>query len=330
MSAPARPVEISVIVPVRTTHAHVREVCTALAEVMDRLGRSWEFIFVFDGVRGEAWRQAEQLATLHGERVQALYMQQSFGESTCLAAGFERAKGAIVATSPQYVQVEPSEFGRMLAELDQGADFVAAWRTGRVDPLFNRLQSALFNWVMRRIMQSSFHDLNCYLRVFRRQVLEDVAVYGDMYRFLPAIAQRHGFKVVELRVKHVAEWTGRSIYGLGVYARRLLDILGVVFLAKFTLKPLRFFGMVGGILMLAGTALIVALLVQNLLFEPGPIISRPIFLLGFLLLVLGVQIVGFGLVGEIIIYTQARNLKEYKVERVHEGPAADGGRDGDG
>jgi glycosyltransferase involved in cell wall biosynthesis len=322
-------VDVSVIVPVRTTHAHVREVCTALAAVLDRLGRRWEFIFVFDGVRGEAWRQAEELARLHGDRVQALHMQQSFGESTCLAAGFERARGAIIATSPQYVQIEPAEFGRMLVELDKGADFVAPWRKERVDPLFNRLQSALFNWVMRRIMQSTFHDLNCYLRVFRRQVLEDVAVYGDMYRFLPAIAQRQGFKVVELQVKHVAEWTGRSIYGLGVYARRLLDILGVVFLAKFTLKPLRFFGMVGGLLMLMGAALILALVAQNVLLEPGPIISRPVFLLGFLLLVLGVQVVGFGLVGEIIIYTQARNLREYKVERVHEGAPGDGGRAAD-
>ena len=324
MSGDALAPQVSVIVPVRTTHAHVREVYEALAAELERSGRTCEFIYVFDGVRGSAWTQAEELAARHGEKVVALHMQQPFGESTCLAAGLERARGAIVVTSPQYVQIDPPELGRMLAEIDKGADFVAPWRKGRVDPLFNRVQSALFNWVMRRIMQSTFHDLNCYLRVFRREVLADVAVYGDMYRFLPAIAQRQGFKVVELPVKHVAEWTGRSIYGLGVYARRLLDILGVVFLAKFTLKPLRFFGMVGGLLILLGGTLCGALVVQNTLLGSGPIISRPVFLLGFLLLVLGVQVVGFGLVGEIIIYTQARNLREYKVERVWED--RDGGR----
>ncbi len=313
--------EISVIVPVRTGNARVREVWEALSSVLDSIGRTHEFVFVFDGVRGPAWSEAEALVA-RGARVQSLHMQQAFGESTCLAAGFERASGSIIVTSPQYVQVDPSELARMLGELDKGADFVAPWRKGRIDPLFNRVQSALFNWLMRRIMQSSFHDLNCYLRVFKRQVLEDVAVYGDMYRFLPAIAQRQGFKVVELPVKHVAEWTGRSIYGVGVYVRRLLDILGVVFLAKFTLKPLRFFGMVGGALMLLGGGLCAALIVQHAILGSGPVITRQVFLLGFLLLILGVQIVGFGLVGEIIIYTQARNLREYKVQRVHE--------DGDG
>jgi hypothetical protein len=201
---------------------------------------------------------------------------------------------------------------------------VSPWRHPRIDPYLNRLQSSLFNWVMRRIIQSPFHDLNCYFRAFKRAVLEEVAIYGDQYRFLPAIALRQGFKVVELKVRHLKEWGGSGFFGLGVYARRAIDILGVVFLSRFTLKPLRFFGALGGAFALLGGLMCTIMLVQHLFFTPeGALITRQWFLVGLLLFVLGVQIIGFGLVGEIIIYTQARNLREYRIERIWEaGPKA--------
>ncbi len=216
------------------------------------------------------------------------------------------------------MQIDPFELSRMLALLDGGADFVSPWRHPRIDPYLNRIQSALFNWVMRWIMHAPFHDLNCYFRVFRRAVLEDVAIYGDQYRFLPAIALRQGFKVVELKVRHLKEWGGSGFFGIAVYARRFLDILGVVFLSKFTLKPLRFFGTLGGVCALIGASVCLSLAVSKwVMHSPGPLLG-PIFMLGALLFVLGVQIIGFGLVGEIIIYTQARNLREYRIERIWE------------
>jgi hypothetical protein len=209
---------------------------------------------------------------------------------------------------------------------------VSPWRHPRIDPYLNRLQSALFNWVMRRIIQSPFHDLNCYFRAFKRQVLEEVAIYGDQYRFLPAIASRQGFKVVELKVRHLKEWGGSGFFGFGVYTRRAIDILGVVFLSRFTLKPLRFFGALGGAFLLLGAALCAAVFVQHIVLEiPTPIITRSPFLIGLLMFVLGVQIIGFGLVGEIIIYTQARNLREYRIERIWEaGPKGSDDAGGDG
>jgi hypothetical protein len=179
----------------------------------------------------------------------------------------------------------------------------------------------MFNLVMRRIIHAPFHDLNCYFRVFRRAVLEEVAIYGDQYRFLPAIALRQGFKVVELKVRHLKEWGGKGFFGFGVYARRFLDIIGVVFLSKFTLKPLRFFGTLGGVCALIGGLVCVSLAISKWVMDsPGPLLG-PIFMLGALLFVLGVQIIGFGLVGEIIIYTQARNLREYRIERIWESGA---------
>jgi hypothetical protein len=312
-----RSVDVSVIVPITMPGAHVRKVVEALSAELDRLGRTSEFILVFDGVRGKAWSEASELAAARPDHVRAIGFQQSFGESVCLSGGFEQARGRIIVTSPQYVQVDPWELGRMLEALEQGADFVTPWRHPRIDPYLNRVQSSLFNWVMRRIIHAKFHDLNCYLRAFKRQVLEELTIYGDMYRFLPVIAFRQGFNVVEVKVRHLQEWGGAGFFGFGVYVRRVLDILGMVFLAKFTLKPLRFFGSLGGALLVAGGG-VLAYTVWDRVFNGTGLYQRPLFLVSLIGVVLGVQIIGFGLVGEIIIFTQARNLREYRIERIWE------------
>jgi glycosyltransferase involved in cell wall biosynthesis len=322
--APFRSVDarsVSVIVPVTAPTAKVKEVVLALSAELERLGRDHEFIFVFDGVRGPAWQEAQALA---GPRVHVIGLQQSFGESVCLSAGYEKARGRILITSPQYVQIDPAAIERMLAEIDRGVDFVTPWRHPRVDPWLNRLQSVLFSWITRRIIHVKVRDMNCTFRAFRREVLDDMHLYGDMYRFLPALAYRQGFRVQELEVRHLREWGGAGLFGLGVYARRLLDVVGMLFLAKFTLKPLRFFGTVGGLLVFLGAALCLEQGIEHLIWQAG-LYNRMLFIIGFLMIVLGVQIIGFGLVGEIIIYTQARNLREYRVERIWERPDDDDG-----
>jgi hypothetical protein len=315
--AEAALLDVSIVVPVQTPDAEVVEVARALGNELTAQGRTWEIIYVFDGVRGAAWDLVQVLRAELGPRVKTILFKNAFGESVCLSAAFERAVGRCLLTSPQYVQVDPLELGPMLAEIDRGADFVIPWRHPRVDPVLNRVQSAMFNWVIRRIIRGEFNDLNCYFRLIRREVLDDIPIYGDMYRFLPVIAFRQGFKVVELRVRHLKEWGKAGFFGVGVYLRRFLDILAVMFLTKFTLKPLRFFGTLGGMFALIGGAICGHLAVQKVFFEQS-VAHRPLLLLGVLLLVLGVQIIGFGLVGEIIIFSQARNLKEYRVERIYE------------
>jgi hypothetical protein len=205
----------------------------------------------------------------------------------------------------------------MLQKIAEGADLVTPWRRPRVDPRLNRIQSATFNWVIRQIIRMDFHDLNCYFRAIRREVLDEVSVYGDMYRFLPVIAHRKGFRVVELPVRHLKEWGTAGFYGLGVYVRRFLDVVAVMFLTKFTHRPLRFFGSLGALFEIVG-GVILAVLAYQKFFHGAGLYNRPLFLVGVMVVVLGVQIIGFGLVGEIIIYTQARNLREYRVERIYE------------
>jgi glycosyltransferase involved in cell wall biosynthesis len=316
--------DVTVVVPVQSEDAEVREVAEALGGELDREGRTWELFFVFDGVTGAAFEAVRKLRREMGPKVKSISFKNPFGESVCLSAAFERARGRYLITTPQYVQIDPTELRPMLAALEDGADFVTPWRSPRVDPWLNRLQSAAFNLIIRQVVRMHFHDLNCYFRAIRREVLEDVAIYGDMYRFLPVIAYRQGYRVDEVKVRHLKEWGTAGFFGLGVYVRRFLDVLAVMFLSKFTLKPLRFFGTVGGLFSLLGFGIILYLTILKLGFGQG-ISGRPLFVMGVMLFVLGVQIIGFGLVGEIIIFSQAKNLKEYRVERIYdrEGPGGD-------
>ncbi len=318
----AETVDVTIVVPVQSEAAEVRQVVEALGGELERQGRTWECIFVFDGVTGRAWEIVQGMRESYGRQVRSISFKNPFGESVCLSAAVERARGVYLVTSPQYVQVDPVELRNMLAALDDGADFVTPWRDPRVDPWLNRVQSAAFNFVIRRLVRMHFHDLNCYFRVIRREVLDDVAVYGDMYRFLPVIAYRQGYSVVEVKVRHLKEWGTTGFFGLGIYTRRILDIVAVMFLTKFTLRPLRFFGTIGGAFSLAGMGICLYLTVMKFVFHQG-VAGRPLLLLGVLLIVLGVQILGFGLVGEIIIFSQARNLKEYRIERVYESAPRD-------
>ncbi|MGH7150101.1 MAG: glycosyltransferase [Planctomycetota bacterium] len=307
-------VDVSVVVPVEDVGAEIEDLVEAYSRELSRLGRSHEFVFVLDGVAGHPRAALEALKERRPD-VAIVTLARRFGESVALSAGFERASGGIILTAPAYLQVDPVEIRRLMSAIDGGADFVTPWRHPRVDPLVNRLQSRFFNWVLRRTMRISFHDVNCIFRAMRRAVLEEITVYGDLYRFLPVLAERQGFRVVELKVRHLKERGKSGFFGFGAYARRVLDVLAILFLAKFAHRPLRFFGTIGLLLFLVGLGISATTTIEKFLGGP-PLRERPILLLGVTLMMLGVQVVGFGLVGEIIIFTQARHLREYKVERV--------------
>jgi len=316
---PTTPVSlrVTVVVPVNDPKAEVRQVAAALGGELERLGVSWECLLVYDGLRGAVWEEGLAMQAETGDQVRTIGLHKPFGETVCLSSAFAHARGELVLTAPQYVQIDPREVERLLAAIEGGADFATSWRHPRVDSWLNRLQSAAFNWVIRRLVGAQFHDLNSTLRLIRREVLEDLTIYGDQYRYLPALAYRQGFRVEEVQVRHLKEWGETGIFGPGVYWRRFLDIIGVMFLTKFTHKPLRFFGSLGAALMALGSLLLAAAVLGWWLAEGGGI-DDPLFLAGILLFVLGVQVVGFGLVGEIIVFTQARNVREYRIEHLSE------------
>ena len=310
------PPDVTIVVPVSTSDAEVRKVVESLSAQLERLGLAWEAILVFDGHKGPQWDAALEMQAETNQQVRTIGFHRAFGEAVCLASAFEHARGEIILTSPEYVQSDPHGVAEMITTLQAGADVVTAQRIERVDSWLNRLQSNAFNSLLGFLTGARFGDLNCSLRAFKRTVLEQLTIYGTLYRYLAVIAFRQGFRVEEVKVRHIAERGTRGVFGPMTYARRILDVLGVVFLTRFTHKPLRFFGALGGSCMGAGGLIATWVGVASWLDPNRALFGSAAFLLGVLLFVLGVQIIGFGLVGEIVIFTQARNIREYRIEGV--------------
>lgn len=308
---------VSLVIPIDNPSIDVKALAAGYAAPFREHGYGYELVFVLDGVHG---RVLEDLNALAAELpIKVVRLQGAgLGESIALSAGAARARGSLILSVPQYHQVEPEELLKVVQSLESGADFVATWRHPRVDPWLNRVQSTVFNWVLRVVMGIRFHDLNSGVRGMRRQVLDEVNVYGELFRFLPVLAQRQGFKVVEIKVRHREERGTIPFYGIGVYVRRVLDILAISFLTRFTQRPLRFFGILGVLAILIGVALSVEPLYAKA-FEGESLANRPAFVLGVILAAFGVQLIGLGVIGEIIIFTQAGQMRDYKVEEVLDG-----------
>jgi len=305
-------IELSVIIPVTERFDPVIELFHEYKRGVEATGLSYEFIYVLDGAQPEA---LEELATLQKtEKLTIISLAKWFGEATALNAAFGKATGKIFLTLPAYQQVEADEIPKMVEALND-CDMVLARRWPRNDSIINRMQSRLFNFLLRLSTDLKIRDAGCSVRVFKRDVIDEVSIYGDLHRFLPVIAHRQGFRVIELDITQSKKDVHQRIYSPGLYLRRLLDLLTIFFLIKFTKKPLRFFGLVGSTLFGIGLAITMYLVTDRLFFDIA-LASRPALILSSLLIVLGIQIIAIGLIGEIIIFTHAKDLKEYKIDKI--------------
>jgi glycosyltransferase involved in cell wall biosynthesis len=306
-------IDITAIVPVSERHDDVRSLYTEYRDALDAYGSKYEFIFVLDGHFPDVLEQLKQLKE-QGEPLKIIKLAKWFGEATALTAGFENCSSDIILTLPAYHQVEPSEIPKILTELHKH-DLVIGRRYPRIDSRFNRLQTRIFHAIVNLITGSSLRDLGCGVRGFKRSVVTELPLYGDQHRFLPLLASRVGFKVGEVDVAQSRKEKFWRVYRLGVYPRRLLDILTVFFLVKFTKKPLRFFGLIGSSTFALGAVITLYLIIERLFFGVA-LAERPALLLSSLLVVLGVQIFALGLIGELIIFTHAKDMKEYAIEEI--------------
>ena len=309
----ASDVKVSVIVPVSERFDDVEAIYNDYKSALDTQGYHIEFIWVLDGEFSDVLAQLTLLQN-QGEPIKVIKLAKSFGEATALAAGFQHSSGDILLTLPAYYQIEPSEIPNVLGEL-RDYDMVVGRRCPRIDSVLNRLQARVFNGLVNFIVTSSFHDLGCSVRALRREVMNEVTVYGDQHRFLPLLAKQQGFRVREMDLKQSKEDSFRRVYRPGVYTRRVLDVLTVFFLVKFTKKPLRFFGLIGTATFATG-GLALSYLVIARLFLSIPLAERPALLLSSLLVVLGLQIFALGLLGELVIFTHAKDIKEYTIEEI--------------
>ena len=304
---------ISIVVPVVERSQDVEAVYHAYLAILEKLSSSFEFIFVIDGGDPTVVRMLEKLPS-ERHSLKIIPLPYDFGESMALAVGFEQATGERIVTLPAYFQTVPEGIEIILNKLNEGYDLVVTRRWPRIDTWWNRLQTSVFHALANRLTGLVLNDLGSGLRGMNRQVAQEVSIYGDLHRFLPLLAHQKGFRLIEVDIpQHPADGKQR-MYRPGVYLRRILDLLTVVFLFKFTKKPLRFFGLIGSGLFAAGFV-VSSLLALEKIFAVTALADRPLLILGVLLMVLGVQVGSIGLLGEIIIFTHARKLKDYTIRK---------------
>ena len=315
-------IQISVIIPISERLDDVETLYPEYKKSVEEIGQKFEFVYVIDGPFPEAAAALRKLQE-SGEPINVIQFAKWFGEATALTAGFEAARGDTIITLPAYYQADSAVIPELVGTLSD-AQVAIAVRLRNKDSRLKRLQGKIFNWLVSKFSSQEFRDLGCGVRALRRVVTEEVNIYGDQHRFLPVLAAQLGFRVVEVEVPQDSRDIGRVFLSPGVYIRRILDITTVLFLTKFTKKPLRFFGLVGSTVAAAG-GIIVLYLVGQRLFLNLALADRPALILGSLLVVLGVQLFAIGLIGELIIFTHAGHIKEYQIEQTVNMTTKEGG-----
>ncbi|HEX7185729.1 MAG TPA: glycosyltransferase family 2 protein [Thermoanaerobaculia bacterium] len=310
--APAAELDVSVLVPVMDEAETVRELAARVADTLDRIGRSFEIIFVDDGSSdGTPLRVRE--AHEADSRVKLVRLRRNFGKAAALSAGFDIARGRVIITMDGDLQDDPEEIPRFLEAIEtKDLDLVSGWKRQRRDPASKRLPSRLFNWVTRQLAGVDLHDFNCGFKAYRREVLEQISVYGELHRYIPVLASRRGFNIGEIAVNHHPRRHGRSKYGWDRLYKGLLDLITVLFITRYTRRPLHLFGAFGLLFLAGGFGINLYLAV---LWLGGEYLSnRPLLLLGVLLMLLGIQVLTTGLLGEMITFKNFRRPDSYSVK----------------
>ena len=313
-------VSLSVVVPLYNEEQSIRPLYEQLTAALEREGRSYEIIFVDDGSRDGSF---SMLQALHDgdPHVRAIRFRRNFGKTPALVAGFSQARGDIIFTMDADLQDDPSEMPLFLAKLSEGFDLVSGWKYPRHDPITKTVPSFFFNRLLVRWTTGvKLHDINCGFKAYRREVLDDLKLYGELHRFIPVLAHRRGFRVTEIKVKHHKRQYGKSKFGARRFLRGFLDLLMVLFLVSYMRTPLRLFGSLGFLSLIAGIAVDLYVVLDRFLpfGSNQPIHDRPLLFVGILLIVFGISFILTGLQSEMIRHFAYRPDEEYSVRQVLE------------
>jgi glycosyltransferase involved in cell wall biosynthesis len=289
---------ISVVVPVYDEERSVELLFDEIRAALEPLGREWETVFVDDGSADGSFAALTRLHAREPSLVRVVRLRRNFGKSAALAAGFREAQGDVVITIDADGQDDPAEIPRLLAKLEEGFDLVSGWKARRRDRWTRRLLSRVFNGVTGRISGVRLHDMNCGLKAYRAEVVRGLPLYGELHRFIPVLAHYRGFRVAELPVNHRPREHGRSRYGVERYLRGFFDLITVTFMGRYRYRPLHLFGGLG--LLLGAVGFFVCLYLTILWFTGHAIGHRPLLTLGVLLVVVGIQFLSLGLIGELV------------------------------
>ncbi|KAF0146495.1 MAG: undecaprenyl-phosphate 4-deoxy-4-formamido-L-arabinose transferase [Nitrospirae bacterium] len=307
---------VSIVVPLYNEEENVDILHERLREALEQMGLEYEILYVDDGSTDTTLSKLEAIQ-LKDKRVVVLSLRRNFGQTAAFAAGFDFARGDIVVTMDGDLQNDPKDIPKML-ELIKDYDLVSGWRKKRKDPFFTRrVPSILANWVISKVTGVKLHDYGCSLKAYRRDVIKNLKLYGEMHRFIPAVASWYGVRVAEVETTHYPRLRGKSKYGLSRTVKVILDLITVKFLQSFSTKPLQFFGPIGLFSGAMGFLISLYLSIEKI-FIGKPIGGRPLLLLGVLLIIVGIQLIGMGLLGEMLVrvYHESQRKPIYVIKKV--------------
>jgi len=309
----------SIVVPFHNEEENVTTLYDRLKEVMEHVGETFEMIFVDDGSRDRTYRLLEEIAAVDS-RVLVIKLRRNFGQTSALAAGFDNAQGDFVLAMDGDLQHDPREIPQFLAKLEEGYDVVSGWRAQRADNfVMRRIPSRAANWLMAKLSGVNIHDFGTTFKAYRREVIQSIPLYGQMHRFIPALASWWGASICEIPISNPPRLAGKSHYGITRTFRVFFDLLTIRFLLKYMTRPLHFFGSFGAVSVLVGGLLSFGLLLMKLI-RGGHVLSQhgPWFIVASVLILAGVQLIGIGLLGELQVrhFYSPQNRAPYAVERM--------------
>ncbi len=305
---------LSFVIPLLNEEGSLESLYEAIARSAESLPHAYEMIFVDDGSTDRSPAILEALHRRDPAHVRVIQLRRNFGKMAAMTAGFDRARGEIVVTLDADLQDDPGELPKLLAKLDEGYDLVVAWRMDRNDPISKTWPSRFANFMVSALTNVKLHDVNCGFKVYRRQVLQDLTLYGELHRYVPVLAHWKGYAIAEVPVTHHPRRFGRSKYGVGRLGRSYIDFLSVLFLTTYLRRPMHLFGMVGSAFAFAG--MVIMLYIAALWLIEGGIGWRPLLFFGTTALVVGIQLISVGLLGEMLRNVTFRAEDEYAIRQV--------------
>jgi glycosyltransferase involved in cell wall biosynthesis len=307
---------LSVVIPVYNEEENVRLLHERLKTVLHPLYKEYEIIFVDDGSSDKTLSLLEEIQQ-QDKNVVVLSLRRNFGQTAAFAAGFDFSRGDVVVTMDGDLQNDPADIPKLL-DLIKDNDLVSGWRKNRKDPfLSRRLPSIIANWLISNVTGVKLHDYGCSLKAYRRDVIKNLKLYGEMHRFIPAVASWYGVRVAEVETMHHPRLHGKSKYGISRTVKVVLDLITVKFLQSFSTKPIQFFGPVGVLSGFLGLLILLYLTFDKLLFGHD-IGGRPLLLLGALMIIVGIQLIGMGLLGEMLVrvYHESQRKPIYVIKKI--------------
>ncbi len=302
------PRDISIVVPLLNEEQSLEELADQIKNALAKANYSYEILFIDDGSTDRSWEIIQQLAG-NSEYINGIRLRRNYGKSDALQTGFERSSGRFVVTMDADLQDDPNEIPSMIQMLEKGADLVSGWKKKRHDPISKTIPSRFFNAVTRWVTGIKLHDFNCGLKAYRKEVVENITLYGEMHRYVPLLAKWEGFgRIEEQVVKHHPRKYGNTKFGISRFLNGFLDLVTLLFINRYVNRPMHFFGLFGVLFLFVGIAINLYLAYIKI-FLGEPLANRPLLFLGLLLVMVGVQFFSIGFLGELLNRGDERNQK---------------------